>query len=62
MLGDVNSDGRVSIADAVMLLRHFAGYEVNIDLAVADINCDGSKDLGDVTYLMQMLNGWYPAS
>ena len=62
VLGDVNSDGRVSIADAVMLLRHFAGYEVNIDLAVADINCDGSKDLGDVTYLMQMLNGWYPAS
>ena len=56
MLGDVNGDGYVNIADVTTLIDHLLGsvsdnyFEVN-----ADVNEDGGISIADVTVLIDML-------
>lgn len=53
--GDVNMDGKVSIADAVMLSRYVNEDAVGISswaLSSADINEDGVYDMNDVTRIL----------
>ena len=56
MLGDVNGDGYVNIADVTTLIDHLLGsvsdnyFEVN-----ADVNEDNSINIADVTTLIDML-------
>ena len=52
--GDVNLDGQVTLADAVLLVRHTLEVETIIDedaLANADVNGDGSITLADAVKL-----------
>lgn len=56
-LGDINADGQVSVADAVLLARILvedkqAGYA---EKAVTDINADGLMTIADVSEILQML-------
>ena len=56
MVGDVNMDGIVDLADAILVMQYVSG---SIELAprqlkAADINKDGIVNVGDVIIIMQM--------
>lgn len=60
ILGDVNRDGKVSIADAVQLARFVADVEVTIDPYAAElVTDDDGISVADVQYLLQALIGIY---
>lgn len=59
LMGDVNMDGVVDVADAILLMQYLAG-SANLSeaqLALADVNGDGKVNIGDVTIIMQMTIG-----
>ena len=60
--GDLNKDGTVNLADAIMLSRTLAGwngYEItDALLPYADINNDGAVSLPDAILLSRHLAGW----
>ncbi len=56
MTGDVSLDGKVDLADAILLMQYLSG---NTALSArqrkaADVNRDGKVNVGDVTIIMQM--------
>jgi hypothetical protein len=57
--GDVNRDGKVSVADATLMLRWVVGLPVSTeyDRFAGDINGDGKTDLTDATRLLRMVLG-----
>lgn len=57
LYGDVNGDGTVDVADAVMLQRYLNGYELlnQRQLANADCQLDNVLDTTDITVIMQYL-------
>ena len=58
ILGDVNSDGYVTIADVTALSDYLLGLDSTIDLSVADCNNDSNVSIADVTALIDyILNG-----
>ena len=58
ILGDVNSDGYVTIADVTALSDYLLGLDSTIDLSVADCNNDTNVTIADVTALIDyILNG-----
>lgn len=63
VLGDVNSDGIVSIADATELQKYLANI-IDFDdeqLAVADTNGDGSVSIADATQIQKYLAQLIPS-
>lgn len=56
--GDVNADGKVDAADAVLLSRHLAGWKGTINEKNADMNGDGKVDAADAILLKRQLAGW----
>jgi uncharacterized repeat protein (TIGR02543 family) len=60
MYGDVNGDGRITAADATMLLQYLAEWDLgdSINLANADVNGDGRITAADATLLLQYLAEW----
>ncbi|HCB96542.1 MAG TPA: hypothetical protein DEP65_13820 [Ruminococcus sp.] len=57
MLGDVNGDGVLTIADATLIQKYLANI-VSLDskqLAAADVNQDGTIDVIDVTKIQMSL-------
>ncbi len=55
-IGNVNLDGKVDVADAILLMQYLAG-SVELtprQLKAADANRDGKVNVGDVTIIMQM--------
>ena len=63
LLGDVNNDGIVSIADATTLQKYLANI-VDFDdeqLAVADTNGDGSVSIADATQIQKYLAQLIPS-
>ncbi|MBQ8893110.1 MAG: hypothetical protein IJ043_01735 [Clostridia bacterium] len=62
MLGDVNRDKKITVADAVLLLRYAAGMDVTVDLLAADLvtaegETEGEITVADGQYLLQVLIG-----
>ena len=56
LLGDVNQDGIIDVADVITLRRHLAGgYDVVIDEEASDMNQDGSITVADVVLLRRFL-------
>lgn len=55
LLGDVNNDGVITLADATSIQKYLAQYLVftSADLAVADVNSDGKCDIQDATIIMK---------
>ena len=56
--GDINGDGKVNNQDGTFLLRHLAGWNVNVDESALDINGDGKVNNQDGTVLLRYLAGW----
>lgn len=56
--GDVNADGRHTIADVTLICRHIMGQAQlsGAALASADINSDGSVGVADAVLLCQMIS------
>lgn len=60
LLGDVNKDGSVTIADVKALVNILLGKDVDetlYDHEAADVNEDGKKTIADVTALVNILLG-----
>lgn len=58
LIGDVNGDGLVNIADVVCLINYIlTGDETNIILANADLNGDGSINISDAVALVNIILG-----
>jgi hypothetical protein len=55
MLGDVNDDGVVDLADQIALMQHLADYDVSINVINADVNEDGVIDIVDAMDLQEMI-------
>lgn len=56
--GDANGDGRITTRDALFILQHVAGYEVNINLSNADCNADGRITTRDALLILQVVAGY----
>ena len=63
-VGDVNADGKVSVADAVSLCKYLTGETKTVgDAAAADLNADGKLNVVDLTLLKrQILRGNTPSA
>jgi len=56
VIGDVNGDGIVAIADVTALIDYLLGGEATaVDLDAADVTCDGNIAISDVTALIDLL-------
>lgn len=60
--GDLNGDGKVNPADAILILRYLSewdGYETTPEIIGAgDLNGDGKLNPADAVILMRHLSGW----
>ena len=58
IIGDVNEDGRLTIADVMLICRHIMGQTQlsGAALTAADINSDGSVGVVDAVLLCQMIS------
>ena len=55
-VGDVNNDGKINLADVIVLRRYLAGgYGVTIDEFGADMDSDGNITIADVVLLRRFL-------
>ena len=54
ILGDVNNDGDINIADVTALIDYLLSTN-DINEQAADTDCNGSLDIGDVTSLVDIL-------
>lgn len=61
--GDVNNDGAVTVADAVLLHKYLVGMvDLNLEqVANSDVTYDGRITTADVTVIMQHLSGHFTA-
>ena len=58
LLGDVNNDGQVNIADVTSLIDYLLGGSADsVNLQAADVNPDGQVNIADVTALIDRLLG-----
>jgi len=58
--GDVNGDGKVDLADVILALRVFVGFDqAGINMG-ADVNGDGKIGLAEVIYILQKIAGTRP--
>ena len=59
LLGDVDSDGEVTVTDARWLLQYLAGIRdlTNDQIAAADVDGDGEATVTDARWLLQYLAG-----
>ena len=61
--GDVNRDGKISIADVTALVNIILGKVTeennpdNFDFGAADVNCDTKRTIADVTALVNIILG-----
>lgn len=57
-LGDVNADGKIDIADVILICRYIMGDAVlsGTEFATADINNDGKVNAADGVLLCQMIS------
>jgi len=55
LTGDVNKDGKISIADVTALVNLILGKEGNYSKQAADMNEDGNTSIADVTALVNLI-------
>ncbi len=55
--GDINGDGSVNIGDGVVMKKHLAGMDININAIAGDVNLDGTINTSDTILLMKYLAG-----
>jgi hypothetical protein len=58
VLGDVNNDGAIDIADAVCIVNHIVGKATPVFVeAAADVNNDGDIDIADAVRVVNLIVG-----
>ncbi len=57
-VGDISGDGEIETNDAILLLKHLAGYDVDTTLGIADVNGDNVVDVGDAVLILQHVAGY----
>lgn len=58
MNGDVNSDNRIDIIDALLIAQYYVGYSLeNFNASVADVNNDDKIDIVDALLIAQYYVG-----
>lgn len=55
--GDVNGDGRVDIADSMLITRAVVRGDVTLDVHLADVNGDGKVDVADSMVISNQVVG-----
>ena len=55
LIGDVNGDGEVSIADVTAIIDYLIGQNDGINKPAADVNNDGEISIADVSDIIDML-------
>lgn len=55
--GDISGDGILTTQDALLLLRHLMGREVELNRPAADFNQNGVVAIHDVIMILRVLNG-----
>ncbi len=56
--GDVNSDGRIDIVDALLIAQYYVGLNpANFTASASDVNCSGSTDVVDALLVAQLYVG-----
>ncbi len=59
-LGDIDGDGVVTEADAVLIARYLVGWkDVTVDIATADVDGDGRITDWDSILIKRFLDGWF---
>ena len=58
ILGDLNGDSLVDNKDVILLYRHIAGWEQDINDKMLDLNGDGYVNNSDASHLMNYVSGW----
>lgn len=53
--GDVNGDGKVDLADALVAIHSVINADASTELAVADLNGDGEISLADVLLILRLI-------
>ena len=53
LLGDLNRNGKVDMADIVLLIRYQAGWSISIYEKAADINADSKIGMADLVLLIR---------
>lgn len=57
--GDINGDGKVTMADIVYFSRYFAEWEgYTVDAKAADVNNDNKVTMADIVYLSRYFAEW----
>ena len=58
ILGDLNGDSLVDNKDAILMYRHTAGWQQDINDKILDFNGDGYTNNNDAKYLLDYVSGW----
>jgi hypothetical protein len=60
LVGDINNDGYVTAVDLMLLVRHRAGWKIDVplNLYAADLDQDGDADDKDVEIFNRYFAGW----
>ena len=58
LFGDPDGDGRISVNDAILILKIVVGWDVEVDDLAADMNLDGNVNVADAIYALKLCAGW----
>ena len=58
VLGDLNGDSLVDNKDVILMYRHIAGWEQDINTRVLDFDGDGYTNNNDANHLLKYVSGW----
>ncbi len=63
LIGDVNGDGNIDVADAILILRHIVGLVTlsGDGLEAADVNQDDQVDVADAILILRYVVGLVPS-
>ncbi len=56
--GDIDSNGSTNLKDAILLFRHIAGGDIDVDSAALDVNGDNKINNKDAVTLLKYVTGW----
>ena len=56
--GDVDGNAKVNLADAAMLLKKVAKWDIAPNMYAFDVNCDNKYNLGDVSMVLKKIAKW----
>lgn len=57
LLGDINADGTVDVADVTGVVGYILSADSSVDTAAYDVNGDGAIDVADITKIVSIILG-----